>query len=200
MLWRSGSSPYTEALYPQKGTWTSISKLVHDASEIDWTCPAIVGWIIGWRRSKVVSVKHAISRYVYFQFTNWLRHKTLQKLFFVCYTSDNLLLSPAPATDDALVTLFCGWASKARKVRLCLSSTTSGCCPAKRLTEIDEKIICSCAFACGLSTKSCSVLAESDENRLVKQELHKNGGVCKTSETEASRNNVVVLSLLVCQV
>ncbi|XP_061357573.1 zinc finger protein BRUTUS-like isoform X2 [Gastrolobium bilobum] len=94
----------------------------------------------------------------------------------------------APATDSALVTLFCGWTCKARNVGLCLSSRASGCCPAQRLTDNEENIVRpSCASA--LSGRDCSVLAESDgTQRSVKRnilQLHKNGEVPKTSENES---------------
>ncbi|KAK7271233.1 hypothetical protein RJT34_26963 [Clitoria ternatea] len=97
----------------------------------------------------------------------------------------------APATDSALVTLFCGWTCKARKDGLCLSSSASGCCPAQRLTDIEENINrSSCASVSALSGgRDCSVLAESDgAQRSVKRnmlELHKNGEVLRTSENES---------------
>ncbi|TKY44726.1 RING finger protein [Spatholobus suberectus] len=68
----------------------------------------------------------------------------------------------APAIDSALVTLFCGWACKARKDGLCLSSSVS----------------------------DCSVLAESDgtQQRSVKRnllEVHKNEDVSEVAESES---------------
>ncbi|KAK7251628.1 hypothetical protein RIF29_34981 [Crotalaria pallida] len=94
----------------------------------------------------------------------------------------------APATDSALVTLFCGWACKARNEGLCLSSNASGCCPAQRLPDIEENIVrpsCACAASSG---RDCTALAESDGNRRsVKRnipKLDKNGDVPETSETE----------------
>ncbi|KAK7358271.1 hypothetical protein VNO77_00197 [Canavalia gladiata] len=95
----------------------------------------------------------------------------------------------APATDSALVTLFCGWACKARNEGLCLSSGASGCCPAQRLSDIEENIgKPSCACATELSGGHCSVLAESSENkRPVKRNVlksHKND-VPETSQTES---------------
>ncbi|XP_061344985.1 zinc finger protein BRUTUS-like [Gastrolobium bilobum] len=96
----------------------------------------------------------------------------------------------APATDSALVTLFCGWACKARNEGLCLSSGASGCCPAQRLSDIEENIVRpSCACASAVSGRHCSVLAESDRNnRSVKRntlESDKNGDVTVTSEAES---------------
>ena len=98
---------------------------------------------------------------------------------------------PAPAIDSALVTLFCGWACKARKDGLCLSSSVSGCCPAQRFTDIEENTVqSSCTSASALSGRVCSVLAESDgtQQRSVKRnisEVHKNEDVSKTSESES---------------
>ncbi|CAI8594892.1 unnamed protein product [Vicia faba] len=91
--------------------------------------------------------------------------------------------SAAPAIDSALVTLFSGWACKARKNGQCLSSSASRFCPAKKIVRS------SCA--CALSGKDCSVLAESDgTQRSVKRsilELHKNGDVSKTPENECAQ-------------
>lgn len=97
----------------------------------------------------------------------------------------------APATDSALVTLFCGWACKARNEGLCLSSSASGCCPAQRLTDIEENFVQS-SCPCGTSASSVrdySLLVELDENkRPVKRsilELCKNRDVSETSESES---------------
>ncbi|KAF9593211.1 hypothetical protein IFM89_020706 [Coptis chinensis] len=54
----------------------------------------------------------------------------------------------APASDTALVTLFSGWACKGRSQAMCLSSSTIGCCPFKKLPEIEEDFrrpMCACA-------------------------------------------------------
>ncbi|KAL9330220.1 hypothetical protein ACSQ67_005223 [Phaseolus vulgaris] len=96
----------------------------------------------------------------------------------------------APATDSALVTLFCGWGCKARNEGQCLSSGASGFCPAQRLSDIEENIgPLSCACASALSNRHCSVLAESGENKkAVKRnimELNKKEDVTETSETES---------------
>ncbi|XP_027340585.1 zinc finger protein BRUTUS-like isoform X2 [Abrus precatorius] len=105
-------------------------------------------------------------------------------------TEDEAKTFLTPATDSALVTLFCGWACKARNEGLCLSSGASGCCPAQRLSDIEENIgqpFCACASA--LSGRHCSVLAESIGNRRPAKrnilESHKNGDVPETSETES---------------
>ncbi|XP_054812756.1 zinc finger protein BRUTUS-like isoform X2 [Prosopis cineraria] len=97
----------------------------------------------------------------------------------------------APATDSALVTLFCGWACKARNEGLCLSSSASGCCPAQRLTDIEENFVQS-SCPCGISAppaRDYSLVVELDENkRPVKRnilELCKNGDVYETSESES---------------
>nr|KYP61562.1 putative RING finger protein C2F3.16 [Cajanus cajan] len=96
----------------------------------------------------------------------------------------------SPATDSALVTLFCGWACKVRSEGLCLSSGAPGCCPAQRLSDIEENIgRPSCACTSALSNRHCSVLDESGGNkRPVKRnilELHKNEDVPGTLETES---------------
>lgn len=57
----------------------------------------------------------------------------------------------APVSDTALVTLFSGWACKGRSQDVCLSSTAIGCCPVKRLTEIEDdyrRSTCACASPC----------------------------------------------------
>ncbi|KAK7291413.1 hypothetical protein RIF29_06540 [Crotalaria pallida] len=93
----------------------------------------------------------------------------------------------APDTDSALVTLFCGWACKARNDGLCLSLRASSCCPAQRFFDMGDSIIqSSCTCDSQLSGRDSSVLAESDgTQRPVKRnisELHKNGDVPETSE------------------
>ncbi|KAI5382898.1 zinc finger protein BRUTUS [Lathyrus oleraceus] len=95
----------------------------------------------------------------------------------------------APTADSALVTLFSGWACKARNEGLCLSSGTSDCCPAQRLSDIEEDIdqpscVCSSASSC----RDCSAILESDGNkRPVKRNTLKlsNGDVPETLETES---------------
>ncbi|CAJ1951937.1 unnamed protein product [Sphenostylis stenocarpa] len=95
----------------------------------------------------------------------------------------------APAIDSALVTLFCGWACKARKDGLCLSSSLSGCCPVQRITDIEENTVqSSCTSASVMSGRDCSVLVQLDgtQQRSVKRnilEVHKDD-VSKTSESE----------------
>lgn len=95
----------------------------------------------------------------------------------------------APTIDSALVTLFCGWACKARKDGLCLSSSVSGCCPAQRITDIEENIVQSSCPASALSGRDSSLLAESDgtQQRSVEQnllEVH-NEDVSEVSESES---------------
>nr|KAJ0191365.1 hypothetical protein LSAT_V11C800434980 [Lactuca sativa] len=41
----------------------------------------------------------------------------------------------APPSDIALVTLFSGWSCKGRPREICLSSGTTGCCPARAFLE-----------------------------------------------------------------
>ncbi|XP_057416206.1 zinc finger protein BRUTUS-like isoform X2 [Lotus japonicus] len=95
----------------------------------------------------------------------------------------------APATDSALVTLFCGWACKARNEGLCLSSSSLGCCPSQRISDIEENTgRPSCVCDSASSGRQCSVLAELDgSERSVKRntlELQKNGDVPETSESD----------------
>ncbi|KAK8471082.1 hypothetical protein PHAVU_003G142726 [Phaseolus vulgaris] len=96
-----------------------------------------------------------------------------------------------PSIDTALVTLFCGWACTARKDGLCLSSSVSGCCPAQRITDIEENIVQSSCPASALSDRDCSILAESDgtQQRSVKrniQQVH-NEDVSEISESESTQ-------------
>ncbi|KAF5177424.1 Zinc finger protein brutus [Thalictrum thalictroides] len=70
----------------------------------------------------------------------------------------------APASDTALVTLFSGWACKGRSQDLCLSSSAIGCCPVKRLTDIEEDFrnpMCACASP--LSSKANISYVQEDE-------------------------------------
>ncbi|KAK8470487.1 hypothetical protein PHAVU_004G156022 [Phaseolus vulgaris] len=97
----------------------------------------------------------------------------------------------APSIDTALLTLFCGWACTARKDGLCLSSSVSGCCPAQRITDIEENIVQSSCPASALSDRDCSILAESDgtQQRSVKrniQQVH-NEDVFEISESESTQ-------------
>ncbi|RYR57278.1 hypothetical protein Ahy_A05g023000 isoform B [Arachis hypogaea] len=95
----------------------------------------------------------------------------------------------APATDSALVTLFCGWACKARNYGLCLSSSALGCCRAQTFADIEENIVQpSCGCASTSSARDCFLLTGSDSQRSVKRnttELHKNGDVPETLENES---------------
>ncbi|KAF3646143.1 putative chaperone protein dnaJ 15-like [Capsicum annuum] len=56
----------------------------------------------------------------------------------------------APASDIALVTLFSGWACKGRPADICLSSSATGCCPAKILAGNQENL----GKCCGTCTSS----------------------------------------------
>ncbi|XP_057750044.1 zinc finger protein BRUTUS-like [Arachis stenosperma] len=95
----------------------------------------------------------------------------------------------APEMDSALVTLFSGWACKARIEGLCLSSGASGCCPVQRLSDIEENIAWpSCACASASSVRDCLVLDKSDGNRKSFKrnllESHNNGDITENPETE----------------
>ncbi|XP_010274617.1 PREDICTED: uncharacterized protein LOC104609887 [Nelumbo nucifera] len=77
----------------------------------------------------------------------------------------------APESDAALVTLFSGWACKGRSQDMCLSSSALGCCPVKKLTEIEDGVIqpfCACASVLADKEKPASSLAE-DDRRPVKR-------------------------------
>ncbi|KAL5539305.1 hypothetical protein UlMin_045416 [Ulmus minor] len=94
----------------------------------------------------------------------------------------------APAADSALVTLFSGWACKARNQGLCLSSRAIGCCPVKRLTDIEEDFIISpCPCASSLSAKDILISSQAnDSKRPVKRNISEsciNSNSPCTSET-----------------
>ncbi|KAL5726400.1 hypothetical protein ACHQM5_009446 [Ranunculus cassubicifolius] len=77
----------------------------------------------------------------------------------------------APASDTALVTLFSGWACKGRSKDVCLSSSANGCCPVKKLTEIEDdfrKPACTCASACS-GKENVALAQENDGIRPVKR-------------------------------
>ncbi|XP_042511163.1 zinc finger protein BRUTUS-like [Macadamia integrifolia] len=87
----------------------------------------------------------------------------------------------APASDTALVTLFSGWACKGRSEDVCLSSSTIGCCPIKKLTETEEDISQPC-YACAspFSTKGEPASNPSDDElRPVKRSNF--SGSCKNN-------------------
>lgn len=86
----------------------------------------------------------------------------------------------APASDMALVTLFSGWACKARNQDLCLSPNATGCCPAKGFAETQEKFgRSSCACSLILPAGDRPVSAKGDE---VKRPLKRNVSVtCESS-------------------
>ncbi|OVA12998.1 zinc finger protein [Macleaya cordata] len=86
----------------------------------------------------------------------------------------------APASDTALITLFSGWACKGRSQDVCLSSSAIGCCPVKRLTDIEEESRRSfCACASTLSTKEKSLTQLDEEIRPVKRGSY--SGLCETN-------------------
>ncbi|GMY15313.1 zinc finger protein BRUTUS isoform X1 [Fagus crenata] len=87
---------------------------------------------------------------------------------------ENMQLA-APAPDTALVTLFSGWACKARNQGLCLSPNATGCCPAKTLADIEENFgTSSCACASALSARDSPISAEADE---IKRPIKRNVSV-----------------------
>ncbi|PON38379.1 43kDa postsynaptic protein [Parasponia andersonii] len=79
----------------------------------------------------------------------------------------------APAADSALVTLFSGWACKARNQGLCLSSRAIGCCPVRRLNDIEEDLIPSvCPCTSALSAKDILISTQTnDDIRPVKRNV-----------------------------
>ncbi|XP_062158173.1 zinc finger protein BRUTUS [Alnus glutinosa] len=78
---------------------------------------------------------------------------------------ENMQLA-APNSDMALVTLFSGWACKARNQGFCLSPNATGCCPAKSFADIEENFgRSSCACASTLSARDSTESAEADETK-----------------------------------
>nr|KAJ0223810.1 hypothetical protein LSAT_V11C200054930 [Lactuca sativa] len=78
----------------------------------------------------------------------------------------------APTSDIGLVTLFSGWASKGRSREICLSSRTTGCCPARAFLESSNPCnppccarafleICLSSGTTGLSRSSSSGILSS---------------------------------------
>ncbi|KAF8390107.1 hypothetical protein HHK36_024629 [Tetracentron sinense] len=95
----------------------------------------------------------------------------------------------APTSDIALVTLFSGWACKGRSQDVCLSSRAIGCCPVRRLTEIEEHFgqpFCACASDLSAKEKLTSVQAD-DDKRPVKRcnfsTLCESNNICELSST-----------------
>ncbi|KAF3438579.1 hypothetical protein FNV43_RR21342 [Rhamnella rubrinervis] len=93
----------------------------------------------------------------------------------------NLQLA-APARDFALITLLLGWACKARKQGLCLSSSAIGCCPIKEFADIQDDFaqsVCACASA--LSAKNSLISSQAnDVKRPVKRNVTES---CKISNS-----------------
>lgn len=83
----------------------------------------------------------------------------------------------------ALVTLFSGWACKARNQGFCLSPNATGCCPAKSFADIEENFGRSiCARASTLSTRDSSHSTESAEAGETKRPFKRHVSVsCKGS-------------------
>ncbi|KAK1416125.1 hypothetical protein QVD17_31913 [Tagetes erecta] len=72
----------------------------------------------------------------------------------------------APASDAALVTLFSGWACKGWPRETCLSSSATGCCPAKTfIEESDGSGPTSCP--CHLPTKRSNSTSRKESNGFV---------------------------------
>ncbi|KAK9926326.1 hypothetical protein M0R45_023563 [Rubus argutus] len=88
----------------------------------------------------------------------------------------------APVPDSALVTLFSGWACKARNHSSCLSSTELGCCPVKSFTDnVEDFVRPVCACASGLSVRERLVSAQVNN---VKRPVKRNVSVsCNNSDT-----------------
>lgn len=62
----------------------------------------------------------------------------------------------APAASTALVTLFIGWACKGRNQGICPYYDGCGCCPIKKITDIEENLVRSC----------CACISASPENEV----------------------------------
>ncbi|KAF4396291.1 hypothetical protein F8388_019837 [Cannabis sativa] len=96
----------------------------------------------------------------------------------------------APAADSALVTLFSGWACKARNQGLCLSSRAIGCCPVTRLSDIEEDLtpsVCPCASA--LTAKDFLNSAQNVNKRLVKRNATKSRKNSESTNTSEAVND-----------
>ncbi|KAJ9676987.1 hypothetical protein PVL29_022132 [Vitis rotundifolia] len=91
----------------------------------------------------------------------------------------------APASDTALVTLFSGWACKARTKGVCLSSSAIGCCPAKEITDIEEDFVRpQCGCTSNLFPREHPVFVQIDGNR---RPVKRNSSVlCKNDQATDS--------------
>lgn len=77
-----------------------------------------------------------------------------------------MVFDSAPNSDMALVTLFSGWACKARNQGFCLSPNATGCCPAKSFADIEENFDrSSCACASTLSARDSIESVDADETK-----------------------------------
>lgn len=116
----------------------------------------------------------------------------LNKYFVVYFICDNVLFcDSAPAADSALVTLFSGWACKARNQGLCLSSRAIGCCPVKRLNDIEEDLVPSvCPCASALSAKDILISAQTNnDKRPVKRNVTESSKSSDSPYTSEAVNN-----------
>ncbi|KAM1737694.1 hypothetical protein ACFX13_016123 [Malus domestica] len=78
----------------------------------------------------------------------------------------------APVPDSALVTLFSGWACKARNQGSCLSSSAIGFCPVKSFTDIEEGFVHSaCACSSASSARDSLRLQANNVKRLANQNV-----------------------------
>ncbi|KAF4400862.1 hypothetical protein G4B88_004405 [Cannabis sativa] len=96
----------------------------------------------------------------------------------------------APAADSALVTLFSGWACKARNQGLCLSSRAIGCCPVTRLSDIEEDLtpsVCPCAST--LTAKDFLNSAQNVDKRPVKRNATKSRKNSESTNTSEAVND-----------
>ncbi|KAM1026479.1 hypothetical protein ACFX2I_039345 [Malus domestica] len=91
----------------------------------------------------------------------------------------------APVPDSALVTLFSGWACKARSQGSCLSSSAIGCCPVKSFTDIEEGFVRS-ACACSSASSARDSLTPAQANN-VKRPAKRNVSMsCKHNGSDQS--------------
>lgn len=95
----------------------------------------------------------------------------------------------APASDTALVTLFSGWACKGHAKGICLSSSAIGCCPAQKITDIEEDFIqqqCGCSPQ--LSSREHTMFVQIDGNR---RPVKRNSSIwCKNDQASDSADMI----------
>lgn len=91
--------------------------------------------------------------------------------------------------DTALVTLFSGWACKARNQGLCLSPNATGCCPAKSFVDLKENSgRSSCACASTLSAVDNPISAQEDETR---RPFKRNISMCCKSSNDSDSSEII---------